>query len=135
MRQLKPFNTGLHGIEKHAVQTLKRYVYSKGIIMNLKSSWSNLSWPKKIGIGVIVASAFYGWKIYERNTKAEEFKVELISMCNGQNECVTAVNAHAIDCFKEHYKIGSKRRRTGLKGDEFITCINSQAGEEFFSVK
>jgi len=102
--------------------------------MNLKNAWANLSWPKRIGIGVVVASALYGWQIYERNTKAEEFKVELTSMCAGHAECINAVNSHAVDCYKEHYKISSKQRRTGLKGDEFITCINTQAGQELFGV-
>jgi hypothetical protein len=111
------------------------YVNSKGFFMKLKYSWSNLSWPKKIGIVAVIISAFYGYKVYERNTKAEEFKVELVTMCAGQEQCISAVNAHAVDCFKEHYKIGTKRRRTGLKGDEFITCINSEAGEEMFRVK
>ena len=92
--------------------------------------WNKLSWTKKILIAIPLVGAFAGWQYYTKGKEQKETRAEMISMCGGEAKCVAAVEKYEEQCFNDHYHMG--RRSQGVKMDEFVTCVNQQAGEELF---
>jgi len=92
--------------------------------------WDKLSWPKRIAIAIPLVAAFAGWQYYAKSKESKEMKAQMIEMCGGEAACLAAVEKHAAGCFDENYHMG--RRSQGVKMDEFVSCVNSRSGTEFF---
>jgi hypothetical protein len=101
-----------------------------GDIDNKLFGWDKLSWPKRILIAIPLVAAFAGWQYYTKSKEAKEMKAEMITMCGGETACAAAVEQHAAACFDENYRMG--RRSQGVKMEEFVSCVNSRSGTQFF---
>jgi hypothetical protein len=92
--------------------------------------WNNLSWTKKTLIAIPLVGAFAGWQYYSKSQESKEMKARMITMCEGEAACLAAVEQHAAGCFDENYRMG--RRSQGVKMEEFVTCVNTRSGTQFF---
>ncbi len=85
---------------------------------------------KKILLVIAVVPLFLGWQYYRKSQKLEETLAEMTEMCGDDSSCRVAVKRHAEDCFEANYEI--KRYGSGIKMDEFVACVNDEAGSELF---
>jgi hypothetical protein len=92
--------------------------------------WDKLSWTRKILIAIPLVGLFAGWQYYNKSKESKETRAQMIGMCGGEARCIAAVEKYEETCFDDNYHMG--RRSQGVKTDEFVTCINQHAGEEFF---
>ena len=92
--------------------------------------WNKLGWPAKIAIAAVLVAAFAGWQYYTKSKDSKEMTARMVTMCGGEAACLAAVEQHAAACFDENYRMG--RRSQGVKMEEFVACVNSRSGTQFF---
>ena len=92
---------------------------------------NNLSWGKRILLAIPLGAAAFAWQTYDRGKEAQSTKADMIQQCGDDKPCVAAVEQHADACFKDNYKMG---KRSGIRTDAFVKCINERGGSEFFVV-
>ncbi len=104
-----------------------------------KIGWYKLSWGKKILIGIPLMAAVLAWKYYDGKEKAEsqakDMKAEMIQMCDNDPACIAVVEEYAEACYKENYATTRKRNKVYVKMEDFVECVNSKSGTEFFSAE
>lgn len=84
---------------------------------------------KRILIGIVAVAAVGAWQLYDRSSEAKSTRAEMVAMCDGDQHCVDTVEKHAETCFSQNYKFG---RSNGIDMDQFVSCVNKEAGEELF---
>ena len=84
-------------------------------------------------LGILVAVvAVFGMKFYNKSSSANEVRTHLESLCDDA-QCKQAVATHFESCFDAAYKMGGHRRSSSLEAGQLIQCINTKAGQEYFS--
>jgi hypothetical protein len=99
-------------------------------VFNDLLNWEKVSWPKRIAIAIPFVAAFIGWQYYSKHKESQQTKAEMLAMCEGETRCLDAVEKYAEACFGDNYRMG--RRSQGVKTEEFVACINKNAGEQLF---
>jgi hypothetical protein len=86
-------------------------------------------------LGAILAgiALTLGLKYYNKTTDAGDVHKHLVSLCEGDKGCESAVSAHFDECFESAYKMGGRYSPSQLAGGELVKCINSKSGREYFS--
>jgi hypothetical protein len=88
---------------------------------------------KRLG-GILVGLALMvGFKIYNKSTHAAHVHKHLVSLCEGDKACESAVGTHFGACFETAYKMGGRRTSSSLAGEQLVKCINAKSGTEYFS--
>ena len=81
--------------------------------------------------GLVVAAIIIGLKFYNKDSSASESKAHLMTLCETDQECVQAVEAHHDACFDESYQM--RRRGSNFDTAGFLNCFNSKAGKQIFA--
>ena len=89
---------------------------------------------KKLLVGLVTAAALIGMKFYNKASAHNDVKVRLVELCEGDNQCVAAVNTHVEGCFDTAYKMGGRRQSSRLDADALVGCVNSRADKPYFMV-
>jgi hypothetical protein len=89
---------------------------------------------KRLAGALVAIVAIVGMKFYNKASAHDDVQARLIELCGGDAGCQTAVRAHYDACFDAAYKMGGRRQSSKLDADALVKCVNSKAGEEFFSV-
>jgi len=85
--------------------------------------------------GVVVAVvAILGMKFYNKASAHDDVKARLVELCEGDEECQAAVDAHYDACFDASYKMGGRRTASRLDLDALVRCVNQKSGESYFAV-
>ena len=88
---------------------------------------------KNIGSAVVVIALLVGWKLYNKSSDAADVKTALVGVCADDAACVEAVNRHFDTCFNQSYDMGGRHRSASLDTSQLTSCINQQAGSEYFA--
>jgi hypothetical protein len=91
----------------------------------------DMSWGKRILVAIPVVAGLFAWQTYDRAKEAKSTKATMVQMCADDKPCLAAVEQYAEVCFKDNYKMG---KRSGIRTDDFVKCVNQRSGSEFFSV-
>ena len=89
---------------------------------------------KRLAGALVAILAVVGMKFYNKASAHDNVQTELIQLCEGDDACQTAVRSHYEGCFDASYKVGGRRQSSRLDADALVKCINSRAGEQYFSV-
>jgi hypothetical protein len=89
---------------------------------------------KRFAGALVAVLAIVGMKFYNKASAHDDVQARLIELCEGDDACQTAVRTHYDGCFDQAYKMGSKRQGSKLDVKNLVACVNSRAGEEYFSV-
>jgi hypothetical protein len=89
---------------------------------------------KRLAGALVAIVAIVGMKFYNKASAHDNVQSQLIQLCAGDDACQTAVRTHYEACFDASYKMGGRRSSSKLDADTLVKCINSRAGEEYFSV-
>lgn len=89
---------------------------------------------KRLAGALVGIVAIVGMKFYNKASAHDDVQARLIELCEGDNACQTAVRAHYDACFDAAYKMGGRRQSSKLDLNNLVKCVNSRAGEEYFSV-
>jgi len=89
---------------------------------------------KRLAGAVVAVVAIVGMKFYNKASAHDDVQARLIELCEGDNACQTAVRAHYDACFDASYKMGGRRQSSKLDLNTLVKCVNSKAGEEYFTV-
>jgi hypothetical protein len=89
---------------------------------------------KRLAGALVAILAVVGMKFYNKASAHDNVQTELIQLCEGDDACQTAVRSHYEGCFDASYKTGGRRQSSQLDADALVKCINSRAGEQYFSV-
>ncbi len=85
--------------------------------------------------GALVAIvAVVGMKFYNKASAHDDVQARLVELCEGDAACQGAVKAHYDACFDAAYKMGGRRQGSTLELATLVKCVNSRAGEEYFTV-
>ncbi len=90
---------------------------------------------QRVGIGLVGAGLFLGWKFYNKSNTAGDVKKDLLAICAADSQCVSDVNAHYDECFESSYDLGGRRRSGGLNSDKLANCINQKSGQAYFQAE
>jgi hypothetical protein len=86
-------------------------------------------------LGALVAVvAIVGMKFYNKASAHDDVQARLVELCEGDAACQTAVQKHYDACFDSAYKMGGRNQSSKLDLNTLVKCVNSRAGEEYFSV-
>lgn len=86
-------------------------------------------------LGAIVSvGLILGLKFYNKSASAHDVKARLVEVCEQDSGCVAAVDKHFEACFEQAYKMGGRRQSSRLESEQLVQCINTRAGEPYFSV-
>jgi len=89
---------------------------------------------KRLAGALVAIVAIVGMKFYNKASAHDNVQAQLIQLCEGDDACQTAVRTHYDACFDSSYKMGGRRQSSRLDESTLVKCINSRAGEEYFSV-
>jgi len=89
---------------------------------------------KRLAGALVAIVAIVGMKFYNKASAHDNVQAQLIQLCEGDDACQTAVRTHYDACFDSSYKIGGRRQSSKLDLNTLVKCVNSRAGEEYFSV-
>jgi hypothetical protein len=89
---------------------------------------------KRVAGALIGIVALVGMKFYNKASAHDDVQARLIQLCEGDDACQTAVRTHYEACFDASYKMGGRRQSSKLDLNTLVKCVNSRAGEEYFSV-
>jgi len=90
---------------------------------------------KRLAGALVGVIAIVGMKYYSRASAHDGVQARLIELCAGDAECQTAVRTHYEACFEASYNMGGRHQSSKLDADALVKCINSRAGEAYFTVK
>ena len=90
---------------------------------------------RRIGVWAIALLAIVGFKFWNRNSDEKKFHKEMVELCEGDPECIEAVETHFDVCFSDSYSMGGRRRAAHLDVQKMVDCINQKAGKTYFSVE
>ena len=89
---------------------------------------------KRLAGALVAIVAIVGMKFYSKASAHDNVQAQLIQLCEGDNACQTAVRTHYDACFDSSYKMGGRRQASKLDESALVNCVNSRAGEDYFSV-
>jgi len=89
---------------------------------------------KRLAGALVAIVAIVGMKFYNKASAHDNVQAELIQLCAGDDACQTAVRTHYEACFDASYKMGGRRQSSRLDEHTLVKCINSRAGEDYFTV-
>jgi hypothetical protein len=89
---------------------------------------------KRLAGALVAIVAILGMKFYNKASAHDDVQGRLIELCEGDSACQTAVRTHYDTCFDQAYKMGGRRQGSKLDLDNLVKCVNSRAGEEYFTV-
>ena len=89
---------------------------------------------KRLAGALVAIVAIVGMKFYNKASAHDNVQSELIQLCEGDDACQTAVRSHYEGCFDASYKMGGRRQSSKLDLNNLVKCVNSHAGEEYFTV-
>lgn len=89
---------------------------------------------KRLAGALVAIVAVVGMKFYNKASAHDDVQARLIELCEGDSACQTAVRTHYDSCFDTSYKMGGRRQSSKLDLNTLVKCVNSRAGEEYFSV-
>jgi hypothetical protein len=89
---------------------------------------------KRLLIGVVTVAALLGMKFYNKASAHDKVRARLVELCEGEAQCLAAVETHFDSCFEQSYKMGGRHRSASLNFDAFVSCMNSRAGKPYFQV-
>jgi len=89
---------------------------------------------KRLAGALIGVVALVGMKFYNKASAHDDVRARLVELCEGDEQCQTAVRTHYDACFESSYKMGGRREGSKLDVNTLVACVNSKAGEEYFAV-
>jgi hypothetical protein len=89
---------------------------------------------KRLAGALVAIVAMVGMKFYNKASAHDDVQARLIELCEGDDACQTAVRTHYEACFDASYKMGGRRQSSKLDLNTLVKCVNSRAGEEYFTV-
>jgi hypothetical protein len=89
---------------------------------------------KKVGLGLVLAAAVFGYKFYDKGQTKSATRTQLEQACAADADCLQSVAQHFEGCFDDAYSIGGRRRSSSLDSDSLVGCLNGKAGKPHFSV-
>jgi len=89
---------------------------------------------KRLAGALVAIVAIVGMKFYSKASAHDNVQAQLIQLCEGDNACQTAVRTHYDACFDSSYKMGGRRQSSKLDESALVKCVNSRAGEDYFTV-
>ncbi len=78
-------------------------------------------------------STAFGFQCYNKSAIAKEVKQQMLSLCSTDSGCQNSLNAHFKECFDSSFRMGSRHRSSSLDSNKLASCINSNAGAEYFA--
>ena len=90
---------------------------------------------KRLAGALVGVLAIVGMRYYSKASAHDDVKSRLIELCAGDAGCQTAVTTHYEACFDASYKMGAARASSKLDASALVKCINTRAGEDYFTVK
>jgi hypothetical protein len=88
----------------------------------------------RLAAALVAVVAIVGMKFYNKASAHDDVQARLVELCEGDAGCQTAVKTHYDACFDAAYKMGGKRQSSKLDLNSLVKCVNSRAGEEYFTV-
>lgn len=89
---------------------------------------------RRLAGALVAIVAIAGMKFYNKASAHDDVQARLIELCEGDAACQTAVRTHYDACFDSTYKMGGRRQSSQLDAKALVKCVNSKAGEEYFTV-
>jgi hypothetical protein len=89
---------------------------------------------RRLAGAIVAIVAIVGMKFYNKASAHDDVQARLIELCAGDGECQAAVRTHYDACFDAAYKMGGKRQSSKLDANALVKCVNTKAGEEYFTV-
>jgi hypothetical protein len=87
---------------------------------------------QKLAMGLLAVAAVLGMKFYNKSSANKEAKAHLMTVCESDAGCRSAVESHFEACFESAYKMGGRRSSSRLESEQLVSCINSRAGKAYF---
>jgi hypothetical protein len=86
-------------------------------------------------LGAILAglAITFGIKTFNKSSTAGEVRTHLVSLCERDAACESAVKIHFDACFDSAFEMGGRHTSSRLKGEELVKCINQRAGKSYFA--
>ncbi len=88
----------------------------------------------RLAAALVAIVAIVGMKFYNKASAHDDVQARLIELCEGDAECQAAVKTHYEGCFDSAYKLGGRRQSSKLDVNALVACVNSKAGEDYFTV-
>lgn len=89
---------------------------------------------KRLAGALVAIVAMVGMRFYNKASAHDDVQARLTELCDGDDACQTAVRTHYEACFDASYKMGGRRQSSKLDLNTLVKCVNSRAGEEYFTV-
>jgi hypothetical protein len=89
---------------------------------------------KRLAGALVAIVAILGMKFYNKASAHDGVQARLVELCEGDSACQTAVRTHYDACFDQAYKMGGRHQSSKLDLQNLVKCVNSRAGEEYFTV-
>lgn len=87
---------------------------------------------KQLVGAVVVVVAVVGLKVHGKARAERETRQALVDLCEGDEDCLAAVDEHFDACFGKAYDLGGRRRAATLDVEEMVECLNSRSGNDWF---
>ncbi len=89
---------------------------------------------KRLAGALVGVMLLVGMKFYNKASAHDDVQARLIELCEGDAQCQAAVRSHYDACFDSSYKMGGRRSGAKFDVNALVACVNSKAGEDFFTV-
>jgi hypothetical protein len=83
---------------------------------------------------LVAIVAIVGMAVYGRTSDRDLVQARLTQLCAGDAGCQQAVHQHYEACFDSAYDL-RVRRHASLDETALVACLNSRAGEDYFTVE
>jgi hypothetical protein len=87
---------------------------------------------KQLAGAAVVVVAIVGMKVHAKSEAKSEARQALAELCEGDSECLAAVDEHFDECFGKAFDLGGRRRAASLDLEEMVECLNDRSGVEWF---
>ena len=75
----------------------------------------------------------FGVPFYNKSATAKEVKQQMMSVCSTDSGCQNSLNTHFKECFDISFRKGSRYRSSSLDSKKLASCINRNAGANYFA--
>lgn len=89
---------------------------------------------KNIAFGAVAVAVMVGFKFYNKSSAHDDYLKQTLEICGDDNDCQERISQSFEKCYDSSYDLGSKRRAGHLKTQEFVECINRNAGKSLLVV-
>ena len=87
----------------------------------------------RFAFAIVGFSAALGFKFYNKSATAKEVKGEMMAICSTDSGCQNALKNHFKECFDSSFRMGGRRRSSSLDTVKLSSCINRNAGANYFA--